>query len=273
MEAGSKSAFRVKTPVSLYSSHGTPPHSLCRLRPSPIQKCLMPGYLRGSARVDDLAPQELQEVHHLLNQLTRQYSQEHLKYHYVLLLGNWCLTMSDQLLIHTNPTYLSDLQVQLATLGSSESRNGQVFLAWVSIAKFSLASKERARRHSPRWWRMHRQVVSREITDNSLPQTPTRHCHGPLHLGLILKHIDPHPQVKPPGTLNLPPDVPPPDTFSCTKHGWLQSGNTSRSEKSSSSTSCGQIRQSWIEPVNPSTRVPGQLPSLSVGKPSKPDSS
>lgn len=38
--------------------------------------------------------------------------------------------------------------------------------------------------------------MRREITENSLPKAPLSHCHGPLHLSLLLKHVDHHPQVK-----------------------------------------------------------------------------
>lgn len=50
--------------------------------------------------------------------------------------------MHDHHLIHPNPATPSDLQVQLATPACPESRNGQVFLPLMSIAKFLLTSEK-----------------------------------------------------------------------------------------------------------------------------------
>lgn len=75
------------------------------------------------------------------------------------------------------------------TLGCSESWNGQVFM---SIAKFSLNTERRTRSHCPQWWEMHhRQVMRREITENSLAKAPADHCHCPFHLSLLFKLMTP----------------------------------------------------------------------------------
>lgn len=136
-----------------------------------------------------------------------------------------------------------------------------------SIAKFSLNSEGRTRSHSPQWWEMHRQVMRREITENSLARAPPDCCQCPLHVSPLLKHMDhicvPSCQEHCTWHLMCLPQIPSACRASC-----FQFGNTSHPEKSSSPACCDGIEQ-----VNPFERVLGQLPSLPVGTPSKLDSS
>lgn len=128
------------------------------------------------------------------------------------------------------------------TLNCSESRNRQVFLPFMSVAKFSLNSERRTRSHSPQWWEMYRQVMRREITENSLAKAPPDHWHCPFHLSLLLRHMDsicvPNFQGHCTWHLMGLPQI------CCAEHGGLQAGNTSHPRRALSPLAV--MGQNWL---------------------------